>query len=185
MGLGVTTMPSYSSVVAGILAGAMIMYALYGVLLYVVVAVTFFMLFRKAQVKLAWLAFLPIAQLWPFFWTIKKSAWNVLWIFVPTVVALLGTQLHLQLGVLLFVVGSVLPLVLGVIWQVRLFKAFHMNPWWLLIMVGFIIPILSLVFELVYLVLLLYMAFSKKVQYNPNFDGKGGPGDGSGPQFFT
>lgn len=177
-----SAIPTYPSVVAGILAGALILAALYGLLAYVVIAVTFFRLFRKARVKLAWLAFIPIAQLWPFFWTIKKSPWNVLWVLVPSILDIAGLDLYNGFGTVLLVIGSVVPIVFGIIWQIRLFKAFRMNPWWLLIMLGLLIPRFSLLFELAYLVLLAYMAFSRKVQYNPNFDGKGGgPGRPQGP----
>lgn len=183
---GLSAIPGYSSVFAGIVAGAIIIYALYGLVVYALVATIFFMLFRKAKVKFPWLAFIPIGQLWPYFWTIKKSAWNILWFLVPSVAAVIGVNLHNTFGTALFVIGSIIPVVLGILWQIRLLKAFRMNPWWLLIMIGFLIPILNLLFELVYLILLGYMAFSSKVQYDPYFDGKGGgPGDNQGGEFFV
>ena len=176
--------PGYTSMLAGIIAGAFLVYVLFGIVLYLLMCTAFFLLFRKAGVKYPWLAYIPIAQLWPYFQTIKKNTWNVLWFLLPMVAGILGTDFQSALGGFLVVVTSVVIAVLGILWQVRFLKAFNMSPWLLLLLIGFVIPILGFLFELAYFGILLYMGFSSNVHYNPNFDERSGPGtfnDSSGP----
>lgn len=169
--------PNMSALGMGLIAGVVVAYIILIVAAYVLTSTINFFLFRKARVKLAWLAYIPIGQLWPFLWTIKKSAWNILWFLLPLGVAIVGAMMNDSLGGILLVIGSLIPLVLWIIWQVRLLKAFRMSPWLALILVGFLVPIFFFLFQIAYLVLMGYMAFSAKVQYNPNFDGSGGGSD--------
>lgn len=166
--------PTFSALVMGLVAGAVVGFIILVLGIYLLTSTINFFIFRKARVKLAWLAYVPFGQMWPFFWMIKKSAWNILWLFVPLGVAFSGAMMNDTLGTILLEAGSVIPLVMWIIWQVRLLKAFTMSPWLLLILIGFLIPVLHFLFEIAYLVLLGYMAFNGKVQYNPNFDGSGG-----------
>ncbi len=166
-----------------IIAGLLIVEAIIGLAVYILMATAFFKMFRKANVPHAWLAYVPIAQYWPFFWTIKKSAWNILWglvsiagigIAIPMMI-----QHRITIAIGIVILFSIVPIVLGIIWQVRLFKAFGMNPWWLLALIGGIIPIINYVVDIGMIILFCYMGFSSSVHYNPNFNQKGGPTDGS------
>lgn len=123
-------------------------FIVFALITYVVNAIAFFRLFTKANVANPWLAFIPFASMWPFMATIKKSAWNILWIFVP-------------------IAGCVF----GIIWTVRLLKAFNINPLFALFFLGALIPFVGgYLIGIAFMVLNLYMAFSSKVRYNPNFD---------------
>ena len=169
--------PNMSALGMGLIAGAIVAYIILIVAAYVLTSTIYFFLFRKARVKLAWLAYVPLGQLWPFLWTIKKSAWNILWFILPFGAAVAGAMMNDALGGILLVIGSIIPLVFWIIWQVRLLKAFSMNPWLALIIIGFVVPFVGFLFQIAYLVLMGYLAFSAKVQYNPNFDGSGGGSD--------
>ncbi|HJV44786.1 MAG TPA: hypothetical protein VJ824_03570, partial [Bacillota bacterium] len=43
----------------------------------------FYKMGLKARVPAPWLSFIPIANLFPYMAMIKRSAWNILWLFVP------------------------------------------------------------------------------------------------------
>ncbi|MFC7394600.1 hypothetical protein [Scopulibacillus cellulosilyticus] len=58
--------------------------------IYILQATAMFKMYQKANIKHAWLAYIPIAQLWPFFWAIKKSAWNILWFLLPIAGIVIG-----------------------------------------------------------------------------------------------
>jgi len=100
-------------------------------LFYIIQALAFYAMGRKARVSYSWLAFIPILQIFVLLAIIRRSAWNVLWLLIPVV-----------------------NVIFGIIWYVRLFRAFGQNPWLLLLL---IIPGIG---ELVLFVMLLYMGFS-------------------------
>lgn len=105
-------------------------------IIYFAVAGAFYSMFRKAGTPYAWLAFIPIAQLWPLLWTINRSAWNILWLLIP----LVGTIFMLY-------------------WVGQLVKCFGQSPWLVLLN---LVPILNLIF----LGLLLYLGYSSSVRYS-------------------
>ena len=107
-------------------------------IIYFVVAGAFYMMFRKAGTPYAWLAFIPVAFLWPLLWTINKSALNVLWLLIP-------------------IVGSIFLLY----WLGQLIKCFGLSPWLVLLN---IIPVLNLIF----LGIVLYIGYSSSVLYSGN-----------------
>jgi hypothetical protein len=118
-----------------------------GLGIYILEAFAFFMAFRKAGVHHAWLAFIPIAQLWPYMRVIKKSAWNLLWLLVPIV-----------------------DVVFVIIWQARFLKAFGISRWWLLLYIGTVIPGVNYAVSIAFIVIYCIIGFSASRQYNPNFD---------------
>jgi hypothetical protein len=104
--------------------------------MYILSALAYYKLFKKARVPHAWLAWIPIGYMWPFMWTIKKSAWNLLWLLVP-----------------------IANIVFYIIWIVKFYKAFGMSPHWLWLM---LIPGLG---SFILFIQILYMGFSRHVQY--------------------
>lgn len=117
----------------------------------------FFKMASKANVSNPWLAFIPIGNFWPYLHTIKKSAWNILWLLIP-------------------IVGEVF----AIIWMTKHFKAFNKSPHWTWMLIGSFIPFLNFFFGIFFLVMYCYMGFSKNAQYNPHFDYKATP---TGPGF--
>ncbi|UOF92591.1 hypothetical protein LSG31_10775 [Fodinisporobacter ferrooxydans] len=138
---------------AGILGGMigtfLVLWVILGIAAWILQGFAFYKMYTKANVWSPWLAFIPIANLWPFMWTIKKSAWNILWLIIPIV-----------------------NLVFSIIWTIRLLKAFNMNPLWALLFIGYVIPAINSFVVLAFLVLYCYMGFSSNVRYNPDFDWK-------------
>jgi hypothetical protein len=132
------------SLIAGLFGLVFLFFAL---IAWVVQGFAFYKMFTKANVANPWLAFIPIGNFWPYMATIKKSAWNILWLLVPIANA-----------------------VFLIIWTVRLFKAFNINPLWALLFIGSILPFISYMVSITFLVLYCYMGFSSTVRYNPNFD---------------
>lgn len=130
-------------------AGFVILWVIFGIGLYILAATAAYKMYTKAEVNYAWLAFIPIANLWPFMWTIGKSAWNILWLCIP-------------------IVGLIFML----IWQARLYQAFGLSPWLLLIYVGTLIPVVSLFVGIAFLVIHCYIGFSKNVKYHPDFQNR-------------
>ncbi|MCI0182263.1 MAG: DUF5684 domain-containing protein [Acidibacillus sp.] len=107
------------------------------VLLYLYTSTVSFILFRKAQVELAWFAYIPFLSLIPLLWTIGKSGWNILWTFIPIV-----------------------NIIFYLLWTSRFLRVFGMNPWVLLL---FFIPTIG---PLIFLVILSVMAFSPAYYYS-------------------
>ncbi|MBM7644491.1 uncharacterized membrane protein YhaH (DUF805 family) [Scopulibacillus daqui] len=150
------------------------------VAIYILQATAMFKLYQKANINHPWLAYIPIAQLWPFFWAIKKSAWNILWFLLPFLGAAIGTAILVgfqdSTGFIIYVaviiIFSIIPIVLNIMWTVRFFKAFNMSPLWLLGLIGFLIPFINYLIGIGFIVLYCYMGFSSKVKYNPDFDAK-------------
>ncbi len=95
-----------------------------------------------------WLAFIPIANLRPLMRTIKKSAWNILWILVP-----------------------IADVIFLIIWQVRLFKAFRINLLWALLYIRTIIPVFNYLVGIGFLILYCFMGISKN-SYDADFDSR-------------
>src|SRR5579875_2632862 len=98
-------------------AGILIAEIVIGLGVYILMATAFFKMYKKAGTKHAWLAYVPIAQAWPFFWTIKKSAWNILWVLLPVLgeFFLLILRNHLVVGIIILVILSIVPFVLYII----------------------------------------------------------------------
>lgn len=153
---------SNQSAMIALFAGFAIVFAIVGIAFWLLQSCAYYKMFKKANVECPWLAFIPLGNLWPYMWTIKKSAWNILWLLVP-----------------------IANVVFAIIWFVRLLKAFNMNPWWSLLMIGSIvlgfIPFSSVLSSLSGLcglgliVLLCVMGFNSKITYNPNFDSNDQP----------
>ncbi len=57
---------------------AYIFYIDYYIFLYSFVCIAYYFVFRKAGTAYAWLAFIPVANLWPLLWTLQRSAWHAL-----------------------------------------------------------------------------------------------------------
>lgn len=138
-------------------------------------------MFKKANIEKPWLAYIPIAQVWPFLWTIKKSAWNLLWTVLPVVAGLLiGAIFWVAVGgtageiffYIFFVAGYLFGIVVTMIWLAQYFKAFGMSPLWILLFIGSCIPYIGVLPNIGLIILYCYMGFSKDVQYHPDFDAK-------------
>jgi hypothetical protein len=155
--------------VLAIFAGFLVIELVVGLVIYVLVCTAYYKMYRKAETNHAWLAYIPIAQMWPFFWTIKKSAWNILWLLLPAVGEVLALGLHNAVAVVICIILIVVTIIVSITWQVRLFRAFGMNPLWLLMMIGYVIPFLNMLVGIAFIVLYCYMGFSSQVRYNPNF----------------
>lgn len=132
---------------AGIIAAFGTFILLIGIAVYVLEALAFFQAFKKAGVEHAWLAFIPIAQAWPFMRVIKKSAWNLFWLLCP-----------------------IAGFVFLIIWQGRYLKAFGLSRLWLLLWIGAVIPFVSYLVSIAFVVLYCVIGFSSSRRYNPNFD---------------
>ncbi|WP_395858044.1 DUF5684 domain-containing protein [Dethiobacter alkaliphilus] len=90
------------------------------------------MLAKKADIEMAWIAFVPLVNLILYFWIIKESPLLLLLILIPIV-----------------------NIVFIFYWSVRLFNAFGLS--------GFLV--IPSLFPPVYILILLYMAFSSDVEY--------------------
>lgn len=142
------------------------------VLIYFLVATAFFFMFRKANIRNPWLAYVPIAQLYPFFLMIGVSPANFLWLLVPFVGILLVFLLH-AVGVLFLIIATVAYIVVFVRWLIRLLRVFGINPLWLLGLIGFIIPGLNYLVSIGLIVLYCIIGFNANIRYRPPFDGNG------------
>ncbi len=109
---------------------------LLGIAGYILQSYALMRLFQKANVAYPWLAWIPVAYYWPFLWTIKKSAWNVLWYLVP-----------------------IANIVFAIIWLVKFLRAYGQSGWMILIN---LIPYIG---SLIFLIYLMVIAFSSKVNY--------------------
>jgi hypothetical protein len=137
------------AIMGGVLAGFIILWVIFAIGLYILSATAAYKMYKKARVNYAWLAFIPIASLWPFMWTVGKSAWNILWLCIPVV-----------------------DVIFMLIWQARLYRAFGLSPWLLLIYLGCLIPMANLFVGIAFLVIHCYIGFSKNVQYRPDFENR-------------
>lgn len=155
--------------VLGLFAGLAIGGALLGIVFYVFVGYVWFRLFKKSGVPMPWLAFIPYGGLWPFFWTIKKSTWNVLWFIVPSLMGMLFFKGGAP-GGFLAVFFELLVVIITLYWCTLFLRAYGMNPWWLVALIGLVIPVLNVFAGIVVIVLLLYMSFNSNVIYHPNFN---------------
>lgn len=152
----------------GIFAGLAAVFFSFEILIYFLVATAFFFMFRKAHVPLPWLAYIPIAQLYPFFLTIEVSQANFLWLLAPFFGILLVFSLH-GAGVFLFALLMIAYIVFAIRWLIRLLRAFSINPLWLLGLIGLIIPGLSYLVSIGLIVLYCIMGFNPNIHYRPPF----------------
>lgn len=104
--------------------------------MYVLESLAYFKLFKKAQTPHAWMAWIPGFYIFPLLWTIGKSGWNVLWMFVPVV-----------------------DVVLIIIWMVRFLKSYGQSGHWLWFM------LLPYAGPIIIYIKFLQMAFSQHVQF--------------------
>ncbi|RIV18554.1 hypothetical protein D2Q93_13965 [Alicyclobacillaceae bacterium I2511] len=153
-------------VLGGIFAGAMVLLVWVGIAVYLLIGTAFFKMFRKAKVAHAWLAYIPILQLIPYFDTLRLSRMNLLWIISPLFGLLVGWIFHstafaVALSAVLYIVFALL----AIFWQIRLLRFFNMSPWWMLMLVGLVIPVLSNVVDIAFIVLYCYMGFSSTLRY--------------------
>jgi len=109
--------------------GALVFY----IAIYVIQAISVYKLAQKANVRKPWVSFIPVLQMIVFLHVIDKSGWCILLLLIPGV-----------------------NIVLAIIWAVKFYLAFDLNPG--LIVLSIIIPIAGMV-------LLLVMAFSERYSY--------------------
>jgi hypothetical protein len=142
-----------------------------GIVVYIFEGFVFYRIYKKAGVKYPWLSWVPIAQMVPFFWTIKLSAWNTLWVLVPSVTTLVARSMGA--GGVVFILGiDLLVTGIGIWWQARFLKAFGISPQWLWLAIGLLIPFLNVLVAIGYIVLICIIAFHANVRYRPDFDRK-------------
>jgi len=104
---------------------------------YLLNALAYYRMAQKANVKNAWLAFIPFLQFIIFFHLIDRSAWNLLLFLVP-----------------------LLNIVLVAVWHYRLFERFGAGGG-----VGLLVIILSFFTGVAIPIYLMYLGFSSQVQY--------------------
>lgn len=171
----------------GTFAGLAISSSLMAVLLLVMIGIyalfgfVFYKIYKKAAVPRPWLAFVPIGNLWPFFWTLKRRSINVLWLMIPSATASLARTIVGPQSATAIVL-NLISLIIYLFWYAKFFKAFRVSPLWLLMMIGFALPIaiVKLFSAIGLAILFLYMGFSKNVQYTYGFDGSA-PSTGEPP----
>lgn len=78
--------------------------------IYLFVAYVQYTVYKKANVRSAILAWFPLIGFIPFYHAINRSAWNVLWGFIPVV-----------------------NIVFGIIFFIEFLKAYGLSPWLVLI----------------------------------------------------
>ncbi|EJY56597.1 hypothetical protein URH17368_0562 [Alicyclobacillus hesperidum URH17-3-68] len=108
----------------------------YMIAAYLIHSATSFLLYRKAGTALRWFAWIPLLGAIPYMWTIRKSAWNLLFLLIP-----------------------IANIVFAIIWYVKFLNAFGKSGHWL----WFIL--LPYAGEIVLFILWIYMAVSDKVKY--------------------
>lgn len=160
----------------GIIVAFLTVIVAVGLIVYLLTATAFFCMYRKAKVSLPWLAYIPVARLYPYFKTIQVSQWNWLWLIAPFVGVIAIVGLHL-FGIVLCVVGAIVYLVVSIRWLARLLKAFGVSPLWLLGLIGLLIPFLNGLVGIGLLVLYCVLGFNKDIRYHPSFDQYHGSGD--------
>ncbi|HDR8323180.1 hypothetical protein [Bacillus luti] len=120
--------------------------------------------YKKAGIEYAWFAFTVVLGFIPFFHLINRSAWNILWYFLPFFTMIFCLP-FLVIGswalttVLVFVASLAIVCVTGIIFNIKFLKAFGLSPWLILL---YFIPYLNVIMNLV---LMGYIAFSKNVKY--------------------
>ncbi len=124
-----------TDIIAGLFASGLIMTMAFG--LYLVNALAYYKMAQKANVRNAWMAFIPILQFVLFFHMIDKSAWYILAYLIP----LLNVVLYLY-------------------WTYQLFESFGVGG-----SIGVLVLVLSMFMGIAMAVYLLYIAFSDNVQY--------------------
>jgi hypothetical protein len=95
-----------------------------GIVFYVIQAIAFFQLGKKANIRNAWVAFIPFVQIIVVLHIIDKSGWNIFLFFIPVV-----------------------NIILYIIWMVKFYLAFSVNVG--LIVLSIIIPNVGLIVQLV------------------------------------
>lgn len=118
-------------------------------------------LYKKANHKYPWLAFLIFPAFVPFFHVINRSAWNVLWMLVPYLTMITGSILmendqNYRLGLILFLVSLVPYFVFAIKFTIEFLDVYGIDRPWILAI---------LLIPLAQYVILGYMAFSRNVQY--------------------
>lgn len=156
----------------GLLAGMMMFGIVLGIAWYVFQGFIYYKIYQKANVKYPWMSWIPIANMVPFFWVIKKSAWNLVWLIVPALATAILRPTLGTTGLIIAGILNVVMLVLVIIWMVRFLKAFRISPHWLWFAIGLIIPLLNFLIIIAFIVLLCLMAFNPNIKYNPDFDRK-------------
>lgn len=120
------------------------------IIAYIVSSLLYMRIYQKANLQDAWLAWIPIGNLIPFFRLIKRSIWNILWLLIPVV-----------------------NIVFLVFFYAKFFKAFGMSPGFVVVVLlpvigGFFAPLYSILGSFVLLILLAYMVYADNVQYQWN-----------------
>lgn len=86
------TVPA-AGIVAGILSGMLLFVILIGIAFYLFFAFCLYKIAQKLDVPYAWLAFVPLASLWPFVASAGKPGWWILLFLVPIVNVFVGIYL--------------------------------------------------------------------------------------------
>ncbi len=159
-----------SGAIAGIILGSVVIVFFAVIIAYVIEGLVYYKIFKKAGVNNPWLAWVPIGILWPLFDTAKIRRVHIWWVLAPSIIAGLAFITRSPALMIIGMIFDIAPLIVGIIIAVRLLKAFSISLWWLLLFVGLAIPIISIIAAIALVVLLFYIAFSSKVQYNPNFN---------------
>jgi len=82
-----------AGIVAGILSGMLLFVILIGIAFYLFFAFCLYRIAQKLDVPYAWLAFVPLASLWPFVASAGKPGWWILLFLVPIVNVFVGIYL--------------------------------------------------------------------------------------------
>lgn len=150
---------------AQILAVGLVVGLILTVVIYLLWTIPFFKLFKKAGYEHPWLAFIPLGNLWPFFWVIGKSRLNILWFLLPLLGEIFMLAMHNAVGIGLYFITVLVIAILSIIWYVQLFKAYGMSGLWLLLFIGFIIPFIDVLAIIGFIVILWIMAFGQNYTY--------------------
>lgn len=91
-------------------------------IMYLITSYVLYTIYRKANIRTAFLAWIPFIGFIPHFHVINRSAWNILWFIIP-----------------------VANIIAGIIFAIEFLQAFGLSPWLVLICwVPFVIPIIYL-----------------------------------------
>lgn len=88
-------------------------------LIYLLSSFFYYKIYQKADLSNAWMAWVPILNIIPFFHVINRSAWNVLYLLIP-------------IASIYFVFKFLIEFI----------KAFGLNPWFI---IGFLISPINLI----------------------------------------
>ncbi|QQE79122.1 hypothetical protein [Alicyclobacillus sp. SO9] len=150
-----------NGVLGALLAAYFTIIFVFSLALYIAYVIPIWKLYKKAGQEHPWLAFIPIAQYWPFFWTIRKSAWNILWFLLPVAALIVLHPLHV-VGIVIAILADIAVFVLEITWAAAFLRAFNMSPYWLFLLLLLVIPPIGV---LAIVILLYIMAFSDDYQY--------------------